>query len=69
MVLQPINLSGESVKLTEHDILDDTVISWQTGVRHLGNFLNSRLDINMDTNRKCSHFIGYYNHMMSNSSH
>ena len=25
--------------------------------------------INMDTNRKCSHFIGYFNHMMSNSSH
>ena len=38
-------------------------------VRHLGNFFNSCLDINMDTNRKCSHFIGYYNHMMSNFSH
>ena len=23
----------------------------------------------MDTNRKCSYFIGYYNHMMSNFSH
>ena len=23
----------------------------------------------MDTNRKCCHFIGYYNHMMSNFSH
>ena len=23
----------------------------------------------MDANRKCSHFIGYYNHMMSNFSH
>ena len=26
-------------------------------------------DINMDTNRKCSHFIGYYNHMMNKFSH
>ena len=23
----------------------------------------------MDANRKCSHFIGYYNYMMSNFSH
>ena len=60
---------GESVRLTEHVILDGKVISWHTGVRHLGNFLNNCLDINMDTNRKCSHFIGYFNHMMSNFSH
>ena len=39
------------------------------GVRHLGNFLNNCLDINMDTNRKWSHFIGYFNHMMRNVSH
>ena len=30
---------GESVKLTEHVILDGNAISWHTGVRHLGNFL------------------------------
>ena len=30
---------GESVRLTEHVILDGIVISWHTGVRHLGNFL------------------------------
>ena len=30
---------GESVRLTEHVILDGKVISWHTGVRHLGNFL------------------------------
>ena len=48
----------ESVRLTEHVILDGKVISWHTGVRHLGNFLNNCLDINMDTNHKCSHFIG-----------
>ena len=60
---------GESVRLTEHVILDGKVISWHTGVRHLGNFLNNCLDINMDTNRTCSHFIGYFNHMMSNFSH
>ena len=29
---------GEYVGLTEHVILDDNVISWHTGVRHLGNF-------------------------------
>ena len=41
---------GESVRLTEHVILDGNVISWHNGVRHLGNFFNSRLDINVDTN-------------------
>ena len=30
---------------------------------------NSCLDIKMDANRKCSHFISYYNHMMSNFGH
>ena len=60
---------GEYVRLTEHVILDGNVISWHTGVRHLGNFLNSRLDINVDTNHTCSHFIGHYNHMMSNFRH
>ena len=30
---------------------------------------NSCLDIKVDTSHKCSHFIGYYNHMMSNFSH
>ena len=30
---------GESVKLTEHVILDGNVISLHTGVRHLGNFI------------------------------
>ena len=60
---------GESVRLTEHVILDGNVISWHSRVRHLGNYLNSRLDINVDTNRKCSHFIVYYNHMMSNFGH
>ena len=45
------------------------VITWHTGVRHLGNFFNSCPDINVDTNCKCYHFIGYYNHMMSNFSH
>ena len=54
---------GESVRLTEHVILDGKFISWHTGVRHLGNFLNNCLDINMDTNRICSHFIGYFNQM------
>ena len=29
---------GESVRLTKHVILDGNVISWHTGVRHLGNF-------------------------------
>ena len=48
---------GESVRLTEHVILDDNVISWHTGVRHLGNFFNSCLDINVNTHRKCSHCI------------
>ena len=60
---------GESERLTEHVILDGNVISWHTGVRHLGNFLNSCLDINVDSNRKCSHFIGYYNQMMNNFGH
>ena len=60
---------GESVRLTEHVILDDNAISWHTGVRHLCNFFNSCLDNNMDTNRKCSHCIGQYNHMMSNFGH
>ena len=60
---------GESVRLTEHVILDGNVISWHNGVRHLGNFLSSRLDINVDTNHKCSHFIGHFNHMMSNFGH
>ena len=27
------------------------------------------ITINMDTNRKCYHCIGYFNHMMSNFSH
>ena len=31
---------GESVRLSEHVILDGNVISWHTGVRHLGNFFN-----------------------------
>ena len=48
---------GESVRQTKYVILDGNVISWHTGVRHLGNFLNNCLYINMDTNRKCSHFI------------
>ena len=60
---------GGSVKLTEHVILDGNVISWHTGVRHLGNFLNSCLDTNVETNHKCSHCIGYYNHMMSTFGH
>ena len=29
---------GESIRLTEHVILDGKLISWHTGVRHLGNF-------------------------------
>ena len=60
---------GESVRLTEHVILDGIVISWNTGFRHLDNSFNSCHDNNVDTNRKCSHFIGQYNHMMSNFSH
>ena len=60
---------GEYVRLTEHVILDGNVISWHTGVRHLDNIFNSRLDINVDTNHTCSHFIGHYNHMMSNFGH
>ena len=35
---------------------------------HLGNFFNSRLDNNVDTNHKCSHFISQDNHM-SNFGH
>ena len=79
MILQLIILSlfaqkticikyGESVRVTKHFLLelDGNVVSWHTGVRHLCNFFNSCLDINMDTNRKCSHFIGYYNQMMNN---
>ena len=42
-------------------LLDGNVISWHNGVRHLGNFLNSCLDISVDTNRKYSHFICNYN--------
>ena len=68
MILQLIILSlnakkticinyGESVRLSKHVILDGNVMSWHTGVRHLGNFLNSCLDIIVDTNHKCSHFI------------
>ena len=53
---------GESVRLTEHVILYGNVLSWHTGVKHLGNFFNRCLDINVDTNRKCSHCIGYYKH-------
>ena len=56
---------GESVRLTEHVILDGNVISRYT----VGNFFNSRHYINVDSNRKSSHFIGHYNHMMSNFVH
>ena len=59
---------GESVKLNEHGILNGNVISWHTGVSQ-GNFLNSCLHINVDSNRTFSHCIGYYNHMMSNFGH
>ena len=31
---------GNLLRLTEHVILGGNVISWHTGVRHLGNFLN-----------------------------
>ena len=60
---------GDSVKLTEHVILDDNVILSQAGVRHLDNFFNRCLDHNVDSNHKCSHFIGYYNQMLSNFGH
>ena len=54
---------GESVRLTKHVILDANVISWHTGVTHLGNFSNNCLNMNVDANRKCSHFIGYIIHL------
>ena len=50
-------------------MLDDNDISCYTGIRHLGNFLNTYLDINVDINRTCSHCIGYYNQMMRNFGH
>ena len=59
----------EPVKLNEHVILDGNVISWHPGVRHVGNFFNSCLDINVGSNRKCSHCIGYGNYMMSKFGH
>ena len=60
---------GESVKLTEHVVLHCNVISRHTGVRKLRNFFNSSLDINVNSIIKCSHFICYYNQMMSNFGH
>ena len=69
---QRLQIAGQIVSKAlapSNGILDGNVISWHNGVRHLGNFFNSRLDINVDTNHKCSHFIGHFNHMMSNFGH
>ena len=33
------------------------------------NLFNGWLDIHVDSNRKCTHFIDFFNHMMSNFGH
>ena len=60
---------GEPVRNTEHVKLNGVTLLWQTEVRHLGNYFNSKLDNTMDSLRKCSHFIGYFNKLMVNFGH
>ena len=55
---------GQSVKLIEHVMMNGNLLSWRPEAKHLGNFCNGCLVTDMDINRKCSHFIGYYNQMV-----
>ena len=57
---------GDAVKPKECAKLNDTHLSWGGGdVRHLGNFLDSKLVNNVDSFHKCLQFIGQFNNLSS----
>ena len=59
---------GEDVKPFEFAMMNDVQLVWKNEVRHLGNFFNCKLDNSIDGHHKKSHFIGYFNKLMSNFS-
>ena len=46
--------------------LDWQLLEWQTYVNHLGTYLNSALDISVDSKIKYSQFIGQFNCLNEN---
>lgn len=60
---------GESIKQCECAFIDGVKLTWQQDVRHLGNYFNTYLDSSIDSNKKCSYFIGYFNKLYSNFMH
>ena len=57
---------GSKVKEGERAILYSSDLLWTDNVVHLGNYVNSACNDDVDCNIKKSFFIGYVNKLMAN---
>ena len=57
---------GSKVKEGERAILDSSDLLWTDNVVHIGNYVNSACNDDVDCNIKKSSFIGYVNKLMAN---
>ena len=57
---------GSKVKESEMSIMDSSDLLWADYAVHLGNYINSACNVDVDCNIKHYFFIGYFNKLMAN---